>query len=281
MADETTVAPVALTRSKAISPPSLGMVVLYAIAVTVLVFLILPTFIVIPMSFNGERYLAFPPESWSLKWYAAYFTDPTWMAATWFSIKVAGVTMVLATLIGTLASVALVRGKIGALGWLNTLSLAPLIVPHIVVAVALYLVFARLGLTGTLLGFVLAHTTLAIPYVVLTVSASLYRVDPTLEMAALNLGASHTTAFLRVTLPLILPGVAAGAAFAFIVSLDEAVVSLFLSSVSGTTLPRKLFEDIEYGLSPVVAAASTLLIVFSLLVIGGIELARRATGRSA
>lgn len=262
-----------------LAAPRLGSVLLYALVFTILVFLILPTVIVVPMSLNGDQYLAFPPRTWSLKWYAAYFSDPEWIAATLFSLKVAALTTVAATLLGTCASLALVRSDIGGLGWLNALTLSPMIVPHIVIAVAMYLQFARLGLTGTVAGFVIAHTALAIPYVVLTVSASLYRLDPALEMAALNLGASRLQAFFRVTLPLIMPGVATGAAFAFIISLDEAVVSFFISGVSGKTLTRKLFEDIDYSLSPVIAAASTVLVVVSLLIMGGIELARRMAAR--
>jgi mannopine transport system permease protein len=265
--------------SRRAPPPSLrlGEILLYALVVTILIFLLLPTVIVIPMSLNGEQYLAFPPRSWSLKWYAAFFSDPEWIAATWLSLEVAALTTVAATVLGTCAALALVRSDIGGLGWLNALVLSPMIVPHIVIAVAIYLQFAPLGLTGTVWGFVIAHTVLALPYVVLTISAALYRLDPALEMAALNLGASRLQAFFKITLPLILPGVATGAAFAFIISLDEAVVSFFISGVTAKTLPRKLFEDIDYSLSPVIAAASTLLVIVSLLVMGGIELARRVT----
>ena len=256
-----------------------GSVPLHLMVFAILIFLLLPTVIVVPMSLNGEQYLAFPPRSWSLRWYAAYFGDPEWIAATLLSLEVAALTTVAATVLGTCASLALVRSDIGNHGWLNALILAPMIVPHVVIAVAMYLQLAPLGLTGTLSGFVIAHTVLALPYVVLTVSAALYRLDPALEMAALSLGASRPQAFFGVTLPLILPGVATGAAFAFIISLDEAVVSFFISGVSGKTLPRKLFEDIDYSLSPVIAAASTLLVTVSLLIMGGIELARRAAAR--
>jgi mannopine transport system permease protein len=240
---------------------------------------VLPTLIVVPKSLTGEQYLAFPPRSWSLKWYTAYFNDPEWIRATLFSIEIAALTTVAATILGTCAALAIVRGDIKGLAWINAFTIAPMIVPHIVVAVAMYLSFATLGLTGTVLGFVIAHTILAVPYVILTVSAALHRLDPALEMAALNLGASRLQAFFRVTLPMTLPGIAAGAAFAFIISLDEAVVSFFLSGVSVKTLTRKLFEDIDYSLSPVIASASTLLVVVSLTVMGAIEIARRAAKR--
>jgi len=249
---------------------------LWAYVTAVLIFLVMPTIIVIPMSLNADQFLAFPPRSWSLKWYAAYLADREWVAATVFSLQVALLTTLVATALGTMAALALVRSDIGRLAWLNALLLAPMIVPHIVLAVAIYLQFARVGLTGTVPGFVIAHTILAVPYIVLAVSTALYRLDPALEMAALNLGASRLQAFMRITLPLIAPGIATGAAFAFIISLDEAVVSFFISGVTGKTLTRKLFEDIDYSLSPVVAAASTLLVVASLLLMGGIELLRRA-----
>lgn len=271
----------AATRRARQRPLSVAAVLLQALVFGVLVFLVLPSVIVVPMSLNAEQYLAFPPQRWSLRWYASYFRDSEWIAATVFSLEIATLSTATATLIGTAAALGLVRGSIRGLGWLNTLTLAPIIVPHIVIAVAMYLEFARLGLTGTMAGFVLAHTALTVPYVVLTVATALYRLDPALEMAALNLGASRTRAFFRVTLPLIRPGVGAGAAFAFIVSLDEAVVSFFLSGATSKTLTRKIFEDIDYSLSPVIAAVSTLLVVVSLTVMGGIEFGRRAARRRA
>ena len=148
--------------------------------------------------------------------------------------------------------------------------LAPLIVPHIVVAIAIYLQFAPLGLTGTWPGFVLAHTVLATPYVVLVVSAALQRVPPSLELAGLNLGGGRLRCFFEITLPLVTPAVLAGALFAFLASFDEVVVSFFLAGVEHKTVTRKLFEDIEFNLSPVIAAASTIFVLatVSLMALG-------------
>ena len=143
----------------------------------------------------------------------------------------------------------------------EALLLAPLIVPPIIVAIGVYLQFAPLGLTGTLLGFVLIDTALAVPYVVLVVSAALQRVPPSLELAGLNLGASRLGCFRRITLPLILPAVLAGAVFAFLASFDETVVSFFISGTEHMTVTRKMFEDIRFNLSPVIAAASTLFVI--------------------
>lgn len=251
--------------------PSIGRWLLNAFVGLVLAFLLLPTLIVVPMSLGEASYIQFPPKGFTLNWYRAYFSDPDWMGATWFSLKTAFATTAAATVIGTLASFALVRGNLPGARALQALTLAPLIVPHIVLAVALYLVFAPIGLTGNFVGFAIAHTMLSVPYVMLTVSAALQRFDPALELAALNCGASRARAFWHVVLPNIAPGVAAGAVFAFLASFDEATVAFFISGVEGKTITRKLFEDIDYNLTPVIAAASTVMVILSLVLMGGVE----------
>lgn len=241
----------------------------------ILFFLLLPTLIVIPMSVGTSPYIEFPPRGLTFKWYEAYFSDPDWMAATWFSLRIAVATTFTATVIGTLAAVALVRGRLPAKEYLQALTLAPLIVPHIVIAVSLYLFFAPLGLVGNFYGFVIAHSMLAVPYVVITVSAALQRFDPNLELAALNCGATRVQAFFHIVLPNILPGVAAGAVFAFLASFDEATVAFFISGIEGKTITRKMFEDIDFNLTPVIAAVSTVLTLVSLVLMSTIEIARR------
>lgn len=241
----------------------------------ILFFLLLPTLIVIPMSIGTSPYIEFPPQGLTLKWYEQYFSDPDWMAATWFSLRIALATTFSATLIGTLAAVALVRGRLPGKEFLQALTLAPLIVPHIVIAVALYLFFAPLGLVGNFYGFVIAHSMLAVPYVVITVSAALQRFDANLELAALNCGATRMQAFFHVVLPNILPGLAAGAVFAFLASFDEATVAFFISGIEGKTITRKIFEDIDFNLTPVIAAVSTVLTLVSLILMSTIEVARR------
>lgn len=240
----------------------------------VLAFLVAPSLLVAVMSFGDQAFLTFPPAGFSTRWYEQYLTDPGWIEPTIFSVQVAVLTAVAATVLGTSAALALVRGQMVGRGAIQALITAPLIVPHIILAIGLLSFFSRVGLRGTTPGFVLAHTALAAPYVVLTVSAALYRLDGSLELAAQSLGASRLAAFRTVTLPLIRPGVIAGAGFAFITSFDEAVVSFFISSVSQKTLSRKLFEDIDFSLTPVIAAVGTLITVLSLLVAGGIELRR-------
>jgi len=212
------------------------------------------------MSFSATTFLRFPPSGFSLRWYEAYFSDPGWVDATLFSLQIALMTTVTSAVIGTMAAFSLVRGSLPAKDLISALLLAPLIVPHVIVAIAVYFQFAPLGLVGTRLGFVLIHTALAVPYVVLVVSAALQRVPPSLEMAGLNLGATRLRCFQAITLPLIAPSIAAGAVFAFLASFDETVVSFFISGVDHKTVTRKMLEDIEFNLSPLIAAASTLFV---------------------
>ena len=245
----------------------------------VLVFLLIPTLVIVPMSLSPENYLHFPPTSLSLRWFRAYFTDPDWIDSTWFSLQIAGLATVTSTLVGTAAAVALVRGRLPGRETIEALLLAPLIVPSIIVAIAVYLQFAPLGLTGTRLGFVIIHTALAVPYVVLVVSAALQRLPPSLELAGLNLGASRLACFGRITLPLISPSVLAGAVFAFLASFDETVVSFFISGTEHKTVTRKMFEDIEFNLSPVIAAVSTVFIAVTLVLMVIANTAKNAGNR--
>ncbi|WP_244618838.1 ABC transporter permease [Rhizobium sp. 18065] len=238
------------------------------IVASILFFLVLPTLMILPMSLSTSTHLQFPPEGLTLDWYMAFFADPDWMAATWFSLRIAVATSLTATVIGTMAALAIERGDMPFKGVLNALALGPMIVPHIVMGVALYLVFAPLRLTGTLVGFLTAHTVLAVPFVIITVTAALKRLDPALELAALNCGASRLQSFFHVTLPNIGPGIGSGAIFAFLASFDEATVAFFISDVGGKTIGRKMFEDIDFNLTPVIAAASSVTVVASLLLIG-------------
>lgn len=241
------------------------------VVAAVLLFLMLPTIVVIPMSLSAGEFIEFPPRGLSLRWYGEFFADPEWLSATLFSLRIALSTTVAATVVGTLASIALVRGQIAGKPIIQALSIGPMIVPHIVLGVALYLVFAPLQLTGNFLGFLIAHTVLSIPYVVITVSAALQRLDPVLELAALSCGASRPRAFFSVVLPNIAPAIAASSVFAFLASFDEATVAFFISDTGGKTISRKMFEDIDFNLTPVIAAASTLLVGVSLLLMASVQ----------
>lgn len=241
----------------------------------ILLFLVLPIAIIFPMSFGSASYLEFPPRGLTLNWYGQYLSDPDWRAATLFSLKIALATTLSATVVGTLAALAFVRGSFPGKGLFQAVTLSPMIIPHIVIAVAVFLAFAPLNLSGSFLGFLIAHTMLAVPYVVLTVVAALQRFDATLELAALNCGAGRIRAFFSVVLPNIRVGVASGAVFAFLASFDEATVAFFLSGIEGKTITRKMFEDIDFNLTPVIAAVSVVLTVTSLLVMGALHVFTR------
>jgi putative spermidine/putrescine transport system permease protein len=241
----------------------------------ILAFLALPIVVVMVASFSSATYLTFPPPAFGLRWYDAYFGSQDWLRSTWLSLWIAAAVVVLSTLLGTLAALGIARLP-GALRVLaSALILSPLIVPVIVVAIGIYYAFARYGLVGTPVGLIFAHTCLAVPFVVTSVGASLAGIDPRLEQAALNLGATPVGAFFQVTLPLIRPGVLAGALFAFITSFDELVVALFISGSGAVTLPRRMWDDLQYQIDPTIAAVSTVTIVLTVILMGCAHLLRR------
>lgn len=248
---------------------------LVAVGVVVGAWLIAPVLIVIPLSFTGSDSFQFPPESWSLDYYVNFFTDRRWREALVASVILAVVVAAVSTVIGTLAAFGLVRARFRGKGLINGLILAPLVAPGIVVAVAVFGVFLSWRLTGSFVGFVLAHSMLAIPFVVVTVTTSLQSFDRILERAAASLGAGRLTTFLRITLPNILPGVLTGALFAFVTSFDEVVVALYLQSPSFRTLPVKMYSSVSSETDPTIAAASTVILVLTTILILGPQLLKR------
>jgi putative spermidine/putrescine transport system permease protein len=258
---------------------SVGRTLLWAFGALVLTYLVLPTLIVIPLSFSSASYFQFPPPSLSLRWYQDFFHDTSWVNATLQTFRVGLVTMVSATVLGTAAALGMIRGRFPGKGAINALVTAPLIIPGIVVAIGIYGFFSRLHLTGSFTGLVIAHTTLAIPFVVIIVSATLRGFDINLEMAAMNLGANRLQTFLRVTLPLIQPGVLSSAVFAFLTSFDELLVAMFLTRGSNRTLPIRMWEGIRTEVNPTIASVSSMLmVVYVVLMVGG-ELLRQRTAR--
>jgi len=257
-------------------------VLLVAFAWLVGVLLVAPTLIVIPLSFTDQQNFSFPPDGWSTKWYRNFFQNPEWYESALLSLRVAVVVVLLATVLGTVGAFALVRGRGIWRTPARALLIAPVIVPGVIVAIAIYYIFLRWHLTQTYLGFVLAHTVLAIPLVILAVNASLAGFDEGLERAAASLGAGPVATFFRVTLPMIMPGVLTGALFAFLTSFDEAIISLFLAGPGQRTLPVQMFQSITASVDPTIAAASTMVIVLStaLLFIAGIVASRRRIRRA-
>lgn len=253
--------------------------VLPLIAGLVLFYLIMPILVIVPLSFSSASYLSFPPPGFSLRWYRNFFLRADWLSSAWLSLWVGLAVTVLATTLGAPAAVALVRGRFVGKGLINAFILSPLIVPGIIIAIGVYFFYARVGLVGNPVALVLAHTCLAVPFVVINVSATLYGFDETLEYAAMSLGASPWGAFRQVTLPLIRPGVLAGALFAFVTSFDELIVALFVSGTTAVTLPRRMWEGIRFEIDPTIAAVSTMLVVLAGLLLSTAELLRRRSER--
>jgi putative spermidine/putrescine transport system permease protein len=240
------------------SPRRLLMAALGALTVF---YLLAPTLVIVPMSFTQARILSFPPEGFSLQWYQRMFTDPQWAAGIQHSAEVATLTAVLATILGTLAALGLTRGRFPGRTLVNALALSPLIVPVVVIAIGMFGLFVQWRIAGSLAGLVVAHTALALPFVIVNVGTSLRTIDRNLEMAAANLGADPRRSFLHITLPLILPGVLAGAIFSFITSWDEVVIAIFMTSARFRTLPVEMWEQVRQVVDPTVAAVSTTLLV--------------------
>ncbi|WP_241975964.1 MULTISPECIES: ABC transporter permease [unclassified Cryobacterium] len=246
-----------------------------AIAILIIAWLVLPTLVIIPMSFNSASSFNFPPKGFSLRWYENFFTDASWLRALGASLQVAIVTMIVATTVGVMASIGLSKVRFRGKALLENFFLTPLIVPGIVIAVGLYSLFLRFNLLGTLPGFVLAHTVVALPLVIINVMASLQGVDPRLEEASASLGAGRLQTFFSITLPLIMPGVTAGALFAFVTSFDEIILSLFIQSPQLQTLPVKIYYSVTQTNDPTVAAVAVIAMFTSVIIMLSAQFASR------
>jgi putative spermidine/putrescine transport system permease protein len=245
---------------------------LYTIGAAVLLFLVLPTLIVIPMSFSASQFLRFPPEHWSLRWYGSYVASPAWMQATATSLKVAALTAMVATTLGTAAAYGLF---VSGLRWarpLLMLLLTPIMVPVILVAIGVFYVCVKVHLLNTLTGLVLADSMLAIPLVLLVVTAALRSYDMSQEMVARSLGASRPKAFMLVTLPQIRFAVLTAAILSFLTGFDEVVIALFVSGGGNATLTRDMFNALRDQIDPTIAAISTVMIAVSSVLLACLQL---------
>ncbi|MFM2050458.1 MAG: hypothetical protein RL682_949 [Pseudomonadota bacterium] len=240
---------------------------LYTFSVCAILYLIIPTLIVIPMSFSSSQYLEFPPKEYSLIWYRTYFESSEWMNATIVSCRAAFLTSIFATVIGTAAAYGMRVGNPKLRAPLSAFFILPLAVPSILIAIGALFVFAKLGLVNTTVGLVAAHTMLAIPFVVIVTTAGLISYDLNQEMAARSLGASRARAFFSVTLPQIKFSVITAALFAFYASFDEVIVAMFISNGTGGTLNRKMFNALRDQIDPTIAAISTCLIGISVILL--------------
>jgi putative spermidine/putrescine transport system permease protein len=264
----------AFPTRKAPNPYELGRYLVVAFAVFVVIAMAIPALFVVPVSFSATRFLTFPPETLSLRWYESYFTTPEWTESTVYSLLLAVLTTALSLLIGLPSAFGLARGTFRGRQLVTLLIIAPLVVPVILIAIAEYFFMAELNLIGTTPGLVIAHTLLAMPFVVIIVTASLRGYDRSYERAAMSSGAGPLRTFWYVTLPLIRPSVISAALFAFLASFGEFLTSLFVIGSTRSTLPIQLWKGIRFETNPTIAAAASMLVGVSLLALLAVELAR-------
>lgn len=238
-------------------------IVLALCGIGVLVFLCLPVLIVVPMSFSSSSSLRFPPEGFSMRWYAQIFSDPRWVQAIRTSLLLALLSSTLALLLGGLAAYGLVRGRFFGRMTIQSNFISPMIIPSVITAVAMYFALARVGLLGSFAGLLLGHTLLGVPYVVLIMSVAIRSFDSRIEQVAFTLGASWFTMLRRVLIPNLLPSTAAAWIFAFVTSFDEVVITTFIGGTH-ETVPKRMFNDLVMQVNPSITAIATLLIGVSL-----------------
>ena len=249
-------------------------------------FLIAPILVILPLSFNAEPFFTFTPEmlsfdpaGYSTKWYQEFLTSENWQQAVENSVIIAIFSTFLATFLGTVAALGLSRSVMPFRTVFMAILISPMIVPLIISAAGMYFFYSTVGLQGTYVGVILAHTALGTPFVVITVTATLVGFDHSLTRAAANLGADPVRTFFKVIVPLILPGVISGALFAFITSFDEVVIIIFVGSIEQRTIPWQMFSGIRENISPTILAVASLLILFSITLLTTIELLRRRSER--
>jgi ABC-type spermidine/putrescine transport system permease subunit II len=273
---ETATVPVSATAAR----PRRGAGARYLLALfsgAVLLFLCLPIAVVVPMSFSSASSLEFPPPGLSLRWYHSFFGDARWLRAAGTSALVACASSIAALILGSMAAYGLVRGTWRGRALLEGNFVAPLILPPVITAVALYIFFARIGLLGTMAGLIVAHTILTVPYVVLVMAVAIRQFDVRIEQVAYSLGASWLRMFQSVLLPNLLPSVLAAWIFAFIISFDEVIVTLFLAGAYDT-IPKRMFNELILQVNPTITAIATLLIALSVVTIGIVAWLMRRAG---
>jgi len=245
-------------------------------------FLIFPILVIIPLSFNAQDFFTFTPEmlafkaeGYSLKHYQDFFTNSNWQNALANSARIAPMATLLSVGFGTLAAIGLSQSHVPFRGVIMAILISPMIVPLIISAAGMYFFYSRIGLQGTYWGVVLAHAALGVPFVIITVTATMVGFDKSLTRASANLGAGPVRTFFKVQMPLILPGVISGALFAFITSFDEVVVVLFVGSAGQKTLPWQMFTGLREQISPTILAVATILVAVSIVLLTTVELLRR------
>lgn len=259
-------------RSSFLGPLFVGLVVLVALV---------PLGIMFMMSFSSSEFVRFPPPGYSLRWYETYFFSSDWMDATRRSVVLGLIVAGISVLLGVPASLAIDRLSPKKASAMLALATLPIILPPVVIAVAMYMTFSKLGLAGTYAGLVVGHLTLALPFVIFTTLASLKGLEPELFRAGLSLGASRLRVTMTVILPLIRPGVLSGALLAFLTSFDELLISLFIGNPTIRTLPRRMWDGIRSEFDPTIAAASAVVVLATLAVALAVAGLSRLAGRGA
>ncbi len=249
---------------------------LYVLAAVIMLLLVIPTFIVIPMSFSDSQYLEFPPSKWSWRWYSEYVGSSKWMRATVTSVQVGVLTMLVATPLGTAAAYALFVSGHRAARAIFVFLIAPMIVPVILIAIGTFYAYGRVGLNNTITGLVLAHTVLAAPLVMIVITAALRSYDLNQELVARSLGATRLKAFFVITLPQIKFSVVTAALLSFLTSFDEVIIAIFVSGGVKATLTKHMFSALRDYIDPTIAAISTIMVLVSSVLL----LATQLTGRS-
>lgn len=237
----------------------------YIIAACLL--LMTPIVVVLILAVGDQSYMRFPPQAYSLRWFEAFFEDPRWQRALWSSLLIATIACVIATVTGFFAAYAFVRSDMRAKKLLLSFMLLPIIIPHVIAAIAMYYISGPLRLVGNVFWIGLCHATIALPIVLLILLSSLQGVDVNLERAALSLGSSRVGVFTRVVIPLAFPGILSAALFAFLASFDELIISLFLAGVRSETLPVRIWNSLHLQIEPIIAAVSAFLIAVTGLVL--------------
>ncbi|WP_328344399.1 ABC transporter permease [Streptomyces violaceus] len=252
-----------------------GRIALTAVATVILLLLALPIVVILVTSFSNNAFASFPPETWTLNWYKALFADGSkWPAALSLSALVAALSTVFSLVIGVTAATALVRSELPLRSAVFALVLGPLVIPQIVTALGLFLLFEPAAMLGSPIAIALGHTVLASPIAVLILIATLRGIDERLEDAAASMGAGRLTIARKITFPLAAPGMIAAAIFSFITSFDEFYISQFLSSVDTVTLPVQVYNSLTFEIDPSVTAVSAILIAFAILALGLVALVR-------
>lgn len=237
---------------------------LWVIVILLLIIIVMPALVIIPQAFTSLNYFVYPIEEYSMKWVEAFFNNQDWVLGLQRSLVIATATAILATTLGTMAAIAVSKLEFKGKSLVMSIMLAPMVIPVIVVGVSLYASFSRVGLTNNFLGLILAHTLIAMPMVFTTMLSGLSGVNENLELAAMSMGSTPMGAFFRVTLPNIRSSVVASALFAFVCSLDEVVVTIFISGPATKTLPMVMWENMRTNINPTLAVAAVFMITLTL-----------------